>query len=248
MGSHEAGPARTHMLLVTISSSLSLLDAFWLKPDLFSFRHKIEMMHLSVLPAVTCGIQTITKGRLCDFHQHFENTLYLLSPTGVVFFMKRLQFIAKMNIFTKILNFSVAAHWIAVLVLGWAQAEMFCSRTDCLATRCSLGRFLLHECALGIFWTQEALSCAVQGSWQTLQHAWISMCLPEFFLLYPMHSSKQEEIDSCFFLLAAGVINDRHVARWKVLNIIYSTMSIFFQHFHCELYSLCIRYFIIWKL
>lgn len=124
MGSHEAGPARTHMLLVIISSSLSLLDAFWLKPDLFSFRHKIEMMHLSVLPAVTCGIQTITKGRLCDFHQHFENTLYLLSPTGVVFLWKGYNLLQKWTFSQKYW----ISQWLHVELqfLCWAEPKLKC--------------------------------------------------------------------------------------------------------------------------
>jgi len=187
MGNREAWSARTHMLLVIISNSLSLLDAFWLKQDLFSFLHKIEMMHLSALPAVTCGIQPITKGRLCNFHQHFENTLYLLSPTGVVFY-KMVTIYCKNEHFYKNIEFLIGYALNCSSCVGLSPSWNVLQQ-NWLSCNTVFPCFLLQECALGIFWTQEALSCADQGSWQTLQCAEINMGLPEFFFFFTVPSA-----------------------------------------------------------
>lgn len=218
MSSHEAGSARTHMLLVIISNSLSLLDAFWLKHDLFSFLHKIEMMHLSMLPAVTCGIQTITKGRLCDFHQHFENTLYLLSPTEVVFYEK-VTIYCKNEYFHKntefLIGYTLNCSSCVGLSPSWNVLQQ--NRLSCntmfpwtfSSSRMCPWHFL-NSGGSFLFWSRQLTNSS--ACLNQCVFAWVFF----FFLLYPVHSSEQEQIDSCFFLLPAGIINDRRVTIWKL--------------------------------
>lgn len=189
MGNREAWSARTHMLLVIISNSLSLLDAFWLKQDLFSFLHKIEMMHLSALPAVTCGIQPITKGRLCNFHQHFENTLYLLSPTGVVFY-KMVTIYCKNEHFYKNIEFLIgyalncsscvglSPSW-NVLQQNWLSCNTVFPWTFSSSTMCPW--HFLNSRGSFLCWSRQLANSSM--CWNQYEFAWVFLFLP-----YPLHS------------------------------------------------------------